>query len=102
MKAPSVLIAEVTKTVFPHTMGDDQPRPGISRTHETFLSRDQRVGSDPLEATAEPPEPRNCGQFSSATDEARSAEKRQTPVATAALSARFNQLVSRFFATTLS
>src|SRR3990172_4451210 len=95
-------MAEVRKTPLPHTMGDAQPRPGISLTQETFSSRDQRVGGDLLEATAEPPEPRNCGQFSSAPDEARSTESRMSPVATAMLPARFNQLVSRFFVTTLS
>ena len=99
MKAPSVLIAEVTKMVFPQTIGDDQPRPGISLTQETFSSRDQRVGGDLLEATAEPPEPRNCGQFSSAP-EARSAESRNSTAAPVPIPARFNQLV--FFATTLS
>ena len=38
------LIAEVTNTVSPHTIGDDQPCPAIGTAHLTFSLVDQRSG----------------------------------------------------------
>ena len=64
MKAPSTLTADVTKSVEPHTMGDDHARPGIVAIHATFFVSDQRIGGVAVSETPELPGPRNCGQFS--------------------------------------
>src|SRR6266446_2316412 len=57
------LIAVVRNTFSPQTIGDDQPRPGISVFHETFSVLDQRSGRFVLVLTPRAPGPRNCGQF---------------------------------------
>src|SRR5688572_29980969 len=57
-------MALVRKTQSPQTMGDDQPRPGISRFHATFSVADQRSGSVVPRPMPRDFVPRNCGQFS--------------------------------------
>src|SRR5918994_7792305 len=56
------LTAEVRYTRPRHTIGDDQPRPGIAVVHATLSVVDQRSGSADRSATPRPPGPRNCGQ----------------------------------------
>ena len=53
----------VRNTFSPQTIGDDQPRPGISVFHETFSVLDQRSGRFVLVDTPRAPGPRNCGQL---------------------------------------
>src|SRR3954470_20457395 len=55
------LIAVVRNTWSPHTIGDDQPRPGTSAFHTTFVVVDHVVGSVSMAETARPACPRNCG-----------------------------------------
>src|SRR5438093_12957279 len=57
------LIAVVRNTFSPQTIGDDQPRPGISVFHETFSVLDHRSGRFVLVLTPWAPGPRNCGQL---------------------------------------
>jgi len=42
---------QVRNTLSPETMGDDQPRPGISASHSTLSVFDHLSGSIPLDAT---------------------------------------------------
>src|SRR4249919_3172409 len=56
-----LLIADVTNTVFPATTGDDQPRPGTSIAHLTFVVFDHRSGSRAAMARPSMPGPRNPG-----------------------------------------
>src|SRR6185436_4907571 len=56
------LIAVVTKTWLPQTIGDDQPRPGTSAFQATLIVVDHFVGSVSTADTARPWWPRNCGQ----------------------------------------
>src|SRR5262245_34185316 len=58
---PSV-VAVVTNTLSPVTMGDDHPRPGISCIHSTFSVFDQRSASRACAPTGFASGPRNCGQ----------------------------------------
>src|SRR4051795_12350125 len=55
------LIAVVTKTRSPQTIGDDQPRPGTSAFHATLVVVDHVVGTLSIADTARPACPRNCG-----------------------------------------
>src|SRR5215204_6988781 len=57
---PSV-VTVVRYTLPPVTMGDDQPRPGISRDHSTFSVFDQRSASRAWAPTGFDSGPRNCG-----------------------------------------
>src|SRR6187455_535869 len=56
------LIAVVTNTWSPQTIGDDHARPGISAAHATLIVVDHFVGSVATGETARPDGPRNCGQ----------------------------------------
>src|SRR5215813_124765 len=58
---PSV-VTVVRYTLPPVTIGDDHPRPGISRDHSTFCVFDQRSGSRACAPTGFDVGPRNCGQ----------------------------------------
>src|SRR5215216_6576051 len=58
---PSV-VTVVTYTLPPVTIGDDQPRPGISCDHSTFSVLDQRSASRVCVPTGFDSGPRNCGQ----------------------------------------
>src|SRR4030095_14201491 len=58
---PSV-VTLVTNTLPPVTIGDDQPRPGISCDHSTFSVFDQRSASRACVPTGFDSGPRNCGQ----------------------------------------
>ena len=61
----------VVRNTFPfHTIGDDQPMPGISATHSTFSVADQVFGSLGLSLTGSAPGPRNCGQLTGDEDAA--------------------------------
>src|SRR6476469_283029 len=60
LKAPG-LIADVRITWSPHTIGDDQPRPGTSAFHDTLIVADHFVGSVSIAETPRPECPRNCG-----------------------------------------
>src|SRR5260221_5612198 len=53
--------ADVTVTWSPHTIGEDQPRPGTSTFHATLIVVDHVVGSVAMADTARPDGPRNCG-----------------------------------------
>ena len=53
------LTAEVTKTLPFQTIGDDQPTPGTSVTHSTFLVVDQVLGRFGLSDTGLAPNPLN-------------------------------------------
>src|SRR5215212_5120454 len=57
-----VFTAEVTKTRSPHTIGDDQPRPGRSAVQATCSVVDHDTGSEASSAMPAPFGPRNCGQ----------------------------------------
>src|SRR6185295_19127493 len=57
---PSV-VTVVTNTLPPVTIGDDQPRPGISSDHSTFSVLDQRSASRAWVPTGFESGPRNCG-----------------------------------------
>src|SRR6187455_2585370 len=57
-----LLIADVTNTVLPATIGDDQPRPGTSIAHFTFVVFDHRSGSRAPIARPSMPGPRKPGQ----------------------------------------
>src|SRR5215475_10896850 len=57
---PSV-VTVVTYTLPPVTIGDDQPRPGISCDHSTFSVFDQRSASRTCVPTGFDSGPRNCG-----------------------------------------
>src|SRR5215217_6645354 len=69
--------AEVTKTRSPHTIGDDQPRPGRSAVQATCSVVDQDTGSEASSAIPAPFGPRNCGQAAGAA--ARTAGTRTAP-----------------------
>src|SRR3982751_800605 len=58
---PSV-VTVVMYTRSPVTMGDDQPRPGISNDPSTFSVLDQRSASFGCVPTGLDSGPRNCGQ----------------------------------------
>src|SRR5262249_27914524 len=58
---PSV-VTVVRYTFSPLTMGDDQPRPGISSDHSTFSVFDHRSASAASLPTGFESGPRNCGQ----------------------------------------
>src|SRR5688572_20681766 len=60
---PSV-VTVVTYTLPRVTIGDDHPRPGISRDHSTFSVFDQRSASFACLPTGFDSGPRNCGQSS--------------------------------------
>src|SRR5437899_1528403 len=60
LNAPA-LMAVVTNTWLSQTIGDDQPRPGTSVFHATFIVVDHVVGSVSIVETALPAGPRNCG-----------------------------------------
>src|SRR5690349_19260278 len=57
---PSV-VAVVMYTLPPVTIGDDQPRPGISWNHSTFSVLDQWSASRSCVPTGFDSGPRNCG-----------------------------------------
>jgi hypothetical protein len=57
---PSV-VTVVTYTLSPVTIGDDHPRPGISRDHSTFSVFDQRSARRACAPTGFESGPRNCG-----------------------------------------
>ena len=59
---PPSLTADVTNTRSPHTIGDDQPRPGTSTAHATFCVADHLTGNCAASATPAAFGPRNCGQ----------------------------------------
>src|SRR5918996_6315908 len=61
LNAPGLSV-EVTITWSPHTIGEDQPRPGICVFHLTFSLVDHRNGSPSIADTPRPAGPRNCGQ----------------------------------------
>src|SRR5262245_58116536 len=54
-------VTVVMYTLPPVTIGDDQPRPGISSDHSTFSVLDQRSASFALVPTGFDCGPRNCG-----------------------------------------
>src|SRR5262245_12779838 len=56
-------VAVVRNTLPSHTIGDDQPIPGISATHSTFSVVDQVFGNRGWSLTGSEPGPRNCGQL---------------------------------------
>ena len=56
----------VINTCFPHTTGEDQPRPGMSCFHTIFSVVLQRSGRSACSATPIASGPRNCGQLSTA------------------------------------
>jgi hypothetical protein len=58
------VIAVVTKTLSPQTIGDDHATPGIFVFHWTFLSVLHSVGIEVAETTPEPFGPRNCDHSS--------------------------------------
>src|SRR6187397_430532 len=64
LKAPE-LIAVVTITWSPQTIGEDQPRPGTSAFQPTLMVVDHFVGSVSIAEIARPDGPRNCGQVRS-------------------------------------
>src|SRR5690349_14734618 len=62
-----VLIADVTKTVSPQTIGDDQPWPAMGTAHFTWSVVDQRSGiRETAGATPLMSWPRNPGHVSAA------------------------------------
>src|SRR5882724_4028553 len=65
------LMAVVRNTRSPQTIGEDQPRPGISTFHATFSVADQWSGKFVLVATPRAPGPRNCGQETTGAFECR-------------------------------
>src|SRR6187397_1204234 len=74
LKLPA-FTAEVTNTTSFQTMGEDQPRPGISDTQATLLVADHWVGRVEPSATPEALPPRNCGQFTASAAKAAAAER---------------------------
>jgi hypothetical protein len=58
------LVTVVTMTRLPQTMGQDQPRPGISVLQTMFSVTLQRSGSPVAADIPAEPGPRNWGQFS--------------------------------------
>src|SRR5438093_13295081 len=89
------LIAVVRNTFSPQTIGDAQPRPGISVFHETFSVLDHRSGRFVLVLTPRAPGPRNCGQFVSvngAPDEVKYANR----IIGAANTEKFNFIFKSF------
>src|SRR5918992_2071609 len=60
LNAPG-LTAVVTNTRSRQTMGEDQPRPGMSTLQATFVVVDQCCGRTGPSAMPLPPGPRNCG-----------------------------------------
>src|SRR5262245_50944271 len=65
LNAPGLTVV-VTMTCSPHTIGDDQPRPGTAAFHATFFVADHVTGRPSLAATPRPIAPRNCGHTASA------------------------------------
>src|SRR6185369_18090098 len=61
---PSV-VTVVRYTLAPVTIGDDQPRPGISCDHSTFSVLDQRSANRACVPTGFDCGPRKCGQTTS-------------------------------------
>src|SRR5262245_23801224 len=76
------LIADVRKTVPPHTIGEDHPRPGTSATQATFSLGDQDVGVFVSRETPAASGPRNCGQRSLAPTAPASAVPRRSAITT--------------------
>jgi hypothetical protein len=62
------LTTVVRKTRLFETMGDDQPRPGISVFQATFSVADQRSGNPGASETPRASGPRNWGQSDRAAD----------------------------------
>src|SRR6476659_10043569 len=60
-----LLTADVTKTVSPHTTGDDQPCPAMGTAHLTCSVADHRSGIRAVAATPLISCPRKPGQVSS-------------------------------------
>src|SRR5262245_37948108 len=58
------LVAVVTITRSPHTMGEDQPKPGISAFQTTFEVALHSIGTPVSEEMPCPVGPRKPGQFS--------------------------------------
>src|SRR5580765_1673196 len=76
-----LLIAEVTNTVSPATIGDDQPRPGTSIAHLTLAVFDHRSGSRAPMARPSMPGPRNPGHSGGGAKPATAATVTPAPTA---------------------
>jgi hypothetical protein len=68
-------------------MGDDQPRPGISAFHATFVAADHCSSRFVLVVVPRASGPRNCGQFASRATALAEARPPQRVAATNTLSA---------------
>jgi hypothetical protein len=74
--------ADSTNTRSPQTMGEADPRPGISTFQRTFFVSLHSVGGSPYFETPVAYGPRHCGQKRSAAGSAASIEtRRPTPTA---------------------
>src|SRR5579859_6689438 len=58
-------VADVTKTLSPHTIGEDQPSPGIAVFHATWVEASQDRGSVASAESPCPVGPRKRGQLDS-------------------------------------
>src|SRR4051794_37727061 len=82
----------VKKTLPSHTIGCDQPTPGISDFHATCSSADHCSGCFASPTTPSPVGPRNCGQLSAARDAETNRQKKAANDARSRMARPFNRI----------